>query len=112
MKTELVETLSCIGHAQNWGGKFVEAAETYKQALHLLEDASCDEDIKMIAELYDNLAEVYDSLDLYTECVDALSSALCSYKRYAEQGGDCQEKIDEIINIFTANNIQVPKFNN
>ena len=112
VKTELVETLSCIGHAQNWGGKFVEAAETYKQALHLLEDASCDEDIKMIAELYDNLAEVYDSLDLYTECVDALSSALCSYKRYAEQGGDCQEKIDEIINIFTANNIQVPKFNN
>lgn len=112
VKIELVETISCIGHAQKWGGKFIEAAETYKQALHLLEDTSCDENIKMIADLYYNLTEVYDYQDLYTEWVDALSSALFSYKRYAEQGGDCQEKIDEIINIFTANNIQVPKFNN
>lgn len=112
VNNELVETLSCIGHAQNWEGKFDEAAKTYKKALSLLEDTFCDKNIKMIADLYDNLAVVYDSQELYTECVDALSKALLFYKKYTEQGGNCQEKIDEIISIFTVNNIQVPKFNN
>ncbi|MBR5822902.1 MAG: tetratricopeptide repeat protein [Paludibacteraceae bacterium] len=108
VNNELVETLSCIGHAQNWEGKFDEAAKTYKKALSLLEDTFCDKNIKMIADLYDNLAVVYDSQELYTECVDALSKALLFYKKYTEQGGNCQEKIDEIINIFTTNNIQIP----
>jgi len=108
VQIELAETLSCIGHAQNWAGKFKAAADTYKHALHLLEDDVCGENIKMIADIYDELADAYNSQELYAECVEALSSALRSYKKYAKQGGECQEKIDELMSIFTANNIHVP----
>lgn len=108
VKIELAETLSCIGHVQNLAGKFKEAAETYKQALCLLEDNICGENIKMIADIYDELVVAYNSQGLYSECVDALSSALLFDKKYAKQGGDCQEKIDKLMRIYTANNIQVP----
>lgn len=108
VEIEKAEALSYIGHSQNWSGKLDAAICSYNKALGIFEKYQKGENIKSIADIYYELAYIYNTKEEETECINALINAFISYKKYAEEGGECKEKIEKIMNVFAVNNIEVP----